>query len=687
VLSCSYRITDASLVALAPHCPRLESLTINSLTTVGDPSIEAIARSSNTHFRHLEARSCYRVTDKALTALGEHCPNLETVNIQACDYATDAGVAALATGRAKAGHALRSLNLKGLDELTGSCLPQVATSLTQLTSLDLSATKATPEAVHRTGVRLPYAVKAERNALDPATEPVQRFNEWLVHFRRRMAAASTMENLARGFLNRCRYLRLRARMMVAALEIQRVFRGHRGRRYFRYVRNVHLKGMHAATTIQSAFRGWRGRQRAKEARRVWVLRNLASGVITALFRMIVARRKYGRKRAAYRLARRRWLRVSDTALRRDRQRRRHAAATKVQRAWRNLTKWWAMNAATDIQRVFRGYRFRRGHFLQRCAWVFNTHRAATIIAQAWRRHRRKKRWKKRFEEIERFELAYRREWRRRTKAARRIQRAYHAHVKHVAWLKEMGSKYRLTQTVITIQCAWRCYRARRAYERRLWEVDQHRQVVLAKWGALAKRAINRKAYIIQRNWRLVMRRWRSAITIQKAYRGHVGRMMVAKVVRLRRQQLLSGVVLVNWSVGQSLAAALTMLSVWLAGATGHVDDPEDKEDDANSSVEDQDDQEEALMMMVTMVMMTPGPSLPVAAGAGCGCTAGSSVPRRQSGSSVCTGVTACGAHGSRPCGASGCACTSWRGWRSSARHSWLSAHWSSASSDSPRLVF
>lgn len=69
-LSATPLITDAAIVALTEHCPEVTSLDV--------------------HF-------CYNISDASLIALGKRCEKLKSINISSIDYITDDGVAALAS--------------------------------------------------------------------------------------------------------------------------------------------------------------------------------------------------------------------------------------------------------------------------------------------------------------------------------------------------------------------------------------------------------------------------------------------------------------------------------------------------------------------------------------------------------------------------------------------------------------
>jgi hypothetical protein len=87
---------EASIIALANHCPELERLSFLESVDVTDASLEALAQ----HCANLKAfvcTACDDLTDAGVQMLAEHCPALEVVHFAECDRLTDASVTTIAS--------------------------------------------------------------------------------------------------------------------------------------------------------------------------------------------------------------------------------------------------------------------------------------------------------------------------------------------------------------------------------------------------------------------------------------------------------------------------------------------------------------------------------------------------------------------------------------------------------------
>ena len=473
--------------------------------------------------RHIEAQNCLKVTDIALTELGCAASNLEYLNVQCCDYITDIGVINLARGASK----LRVLNLKGCNELTGFCIPAIVENLKQLTFLDVSMSGVVPAQLLKVSSALPFAAKGQGSTLVAVPTTVHKFNAWLFGFREQMKAANMIQQMVMRYLNRCRYLHLRAHLNATAIQIQRVYRGFKGRKYARWIRNKHIYGPAAAVNIQRIVRGRIGRHRAKAMRRYRELQNASATQMQALARGFLCQQRWRRYKNRQRFIKRRWNRLADTTLRRHRKRIVQRAIIRIECYYAAFKIRRVRQAATLIQRVWRGHTVRVKVWDRKCARLFVTNRAATIINNGCRKMLRRKHWRKRLAAIKLEHRILYEGYQRRVAAATRIQRFYRRTIdkrRLLARSGEMRAKYRVkSAAAVIIQCLVRCHLARRALHRRRIEKIAFRMGIYDKWRVLAKKLFSAKAAIIQRWWRKRQLRYKSATLIQKMFRGYAAR--------------------------------------------------------------------------------------------------------------------------------------------------------------------
>ncbi|CAI5722890.1 unnamed protein product [Hyaloperonospora brassicae] len=90
-------ITDATLFALAKHCPLLDDVKLSSCSGITDVGIEALVRSCR-RLRKLNLTNCALITDRGAGMLGAYGQRLECLNLSWCMNITDKSVVDIARG-------------------------------------------------------------------------------------------------------------------------------------------------------------------------------------------------------------------------------------------------------------------------------------------------------------------------------------------------------------------------------------------------------------------------------------------------------------------------------------------------------------------------------------------------------------------------------------------------------------
>ena len=132
--ACQHKLTDVALCAIAKHLPKLELLNVNFPRNNGisDGGVIALAQKC-TALKKL--RLCgIPVTDAALLAVAEHCPELRVLSVGDCDHISDTGVIALVQRCA----ALKSLDLENTC-VTDDAVSAAAKNCSYLEELNLGA--------------------------------------------------------------------------------------------------------------------------------------------------------------------------------------------------------------------------------------------------------------------------------------------------------------------------------------------------------------------------------------------------------------------------------------------------------------------------------------------------------------------------------------------------------------------
>ena len=94
---CSYGsdITNASVIALAKHCPGLTQINLTGCIHITDTSVIALAEDCP-ELTWISLDGCIHITGTSLIALAEDCPGLVWISLDGCTHITDTSVMSLA---------------------------------------------------------------------------------------------------------------------------------------------------------------------------------------------------------------------------------------------------------------------------------------------------------------------------------------------------------------------------------------------------------------------------------------------------------------------------------------------------------------------------------------------------------------------------------------------------------------
>lgn len=126
------RLTDATLFAIAEHCPELRYLDVSSCRNMTNPAFIELAKACPS-LQSLNACGCEMLTDTGVLALSIHCNQLSKVNLGWCHRVTDFGVSCLARGCRR----LTMLDLCGCWLVSDCGVAELASKCSQLTALGL----------------------------------------------------------------------------------------------------------------------------------------------------------------------------------------------------------------------------------------------------------------------------------------------------------------------------------------------------------------------------------------------------------------------------------------------------------------------------------------------------------------------------------------------------------------------
>ncbi|KAH9122708.1 hypothetical protein LEN26_010150 [Aphanomyces euteiches] len=391
-------INDMAILALAANCTLLQVLQLSKCQGITDSAIEAIANSLF-NLRTLGLAYCKQLTDSALVALAATKLSLQTLDMTGNERITDNGLVALAKGC----QMLRTLQLKG--KILRACIRET-TSKTLPFCLEYNTT--------------PWIAVYERfiEQYDAAVRLQALYRRWKQRgatiqamakrkWRRSRRAAIKIQRSYRRHYQWRSFLHFLSvgRNLQLVCHVQAVFRGNQSRAKTREWRKLanksaaciqrlikrHLFRRHGhAREIQRMYRGYRGRQEAKALRQL--KRDHAGIKIVQWARRCLARAAFHKRAQIISGHVRRIQRTFRSYARREHIRalvRRYiACATRIQSMVRMVAakiyvkqrRILLHKCAQQIQTIYRGYRVRRWYRQFKTKIV-----AAAIRVQAWRR--------------------------------------------------------------------------------------------------------------------------------------------------------------------------------------------------------------------------------------------------------------------------------------------------------------
>jgi ribosomal silencing factor RsfS len=158
-----WRLTDASIIAVARRCRQLTSLDV-AACSLTDASIIAVAAGCG-HLQSLNVEFCTSLTDASIIAVAEGCGQLKSLNVEFCTSLTDASIIAVAKGRGQ----LTSLNVAGCN-LTDASIIAVAQRCPKLTSLDVAACSLTDTSIIAVAQSCPNLTSLDVAAIGKLTD-------------------------------------------------------------------------------------------------------------------------------------------------------------------------------------------------------------------------------------------------------------------------------------------------------------------------------------------------------------------------------------------------------------------------------------------------------------------------------------------------------------------------------------
>ncbi|TMW62401.1 hypothetical protein Poli38472_009894 [Pythium oligandrum] len=281
-------VTDALCRAIGLHCPRLRVLRLSRSRYFSEESFVTLVKAC-TKLRVLDVESCEQLRDRAIVTLSRRCHALERLSLTNNWQLTDSSVEALAQGCPS----LVRLSVRHCPEISLHALRSVAGRRRVITASIEGLTPKAPAIVkylRQDHTRQEAAFRLTRwlrVCMDDRGQTKSALERTLRHLRRRKRAVIRIQRCFRRFsaYQKQKQIVLRARQeqqrrtdenwtwLAAYVVVCRLFRAYlrkwlvlRYQAAYRRTEELRMRRERAASDINRVYRGWRGRLRAREAR-------------------------------------------------------------------------------------------------------------------------------------------------------------------------------------------------------------------------------------------------------------------------------------------------------------------------------------------------------------------------------------------------------------------------------------
>ena len=522
-------ITDKLLIVLSNKSKRLNILNVSGCNKIGDIGVSAVLKGCPLLAR-FEAAGCARITDVGVTA-APSLPNLEALNLRNCDRISDVSLRYLAKNAPN----LRNLDVNSLDLVSIDGVAAVALGCRKLGALNCSN-------CNLTAMEFASAIRFVLPLLQPAagkcfgesrSMEICSFNKYVLQMHEYTQHIKVVQRFVRIINARGYRKRLKELYNKSATEIQRIYRGYKGRIRFNKCMKAHKILYAQATRLQRAMRVLFGKHYKNEKSKLDNKRHQKALLIQKIFRGHASRKR--------------------SNIRKERRRRMDVQI--VHKAKKILLKSYIMklkNSVILLQRQIRRLvmrkrylRVRHGIILlqgfvrayistkrnlrmqQRNATMLRQARktAAAVISRNWRAIDNNKRL---LDFVMDCAIHYSSKYDNENWNANNIQAAFRGFMarKRVARHKMLMKKEEGSS--IVLQAHWRKYSAREAFilmKIRMRRIFKNFKILYKGVWTLYHGIFAAKIQRLVRKFLFLLQRKYACVRIQRVYRGRIGRLI------------------------------------------------------------------------------------------------------------------------------------------------------------------
>ena len=246
------QITDRGACWLAEHCVNLEDVDVSFCNSLTDAFLETLGRNTKrlkyailSGLGHLTDRGiialcqgcpkivridcigCHRLTDMAVKAIAS-LRRLQAVNLASCDDVTDDGILALAANLTT----LKYVDVSNLSEVSRDSIVQLARTNISMIRLNAQSCNIVPADYQKACKKLPFAAPAHSKCqLEARHRSVVAYNTFVNRKNTDSRAIVCFQALVRGWVQWRKFRAYLLLRQMSALDIQRVWRGSKGRAF------------------------------------------------------------------------------------------------------------------------------------------------------------------------------------------------------------------------------------------------------------------------------------------------------------------------------------------------------------------------------------------------------------------------------------------------------------------------
>ena len=282
-------VSDKFLEVVSVHSSHLTALNVSGCPHVTDAGMKSLSEGAcRLKLKKLEVGGCTKLTDSGVESIGLlEC--LELLVLRSCDNVTNKGIKFIAEGCVR----LRSFDISSLDLVDNDSISLIVQRCLHLTNLVCESCTITARQFARTvAPTLPLSVASPaRCKVGPRPREVVAFNKYVLKQERANKAARCMQKLAK-VMHKWAWIWLAQRgRKKAAIDIQRVLRGHQHRLVYVVKKAEQEKFYGEVDGIQRAMRSLIGIRYSKMKTNVLRSEHYARALIQRVYRGHMARKR------------------------------------------------------------------------------------------------------------------------------------------------------------------------------------------------------------------------------------------------------------------------------------------------------------------------------------------------------------------------------------------------------------